>query len=380
MKLATGVELHGNKLRISFYYKKVRCRETTEYINTQPNLKLVIQMRNDILSDIRRGKFVYSDYFPDSKMAAVFDVKPKQYLIKDLLTEQIEFYKNSKKYAEHTVRDYIRYIEKELIPQFGKYRASELSPLIIKDWIIHSTQSSKYVSNLIIPLRSMLDDAKNLGIISENPLDRLSLKRLFQCFDDDSDYEVDPFKLQERRLILNNCNFEQVRNIIQFGFYSGLRIGEIIALQWSHFDEDTRKIKVEFTLVNGKLHRPKTKSSVRELVLLDKAYDAVINQMKFTKQKSKFIFNNPNTKAMWLSTDAFRKHWVKILNVIKIKYRNPYQMRHTFASMLLSNGENVFKVAKYLGHKDTEMVNKIYGTYLPKNESDVNCFTGTYDN
>ena len=48
--------------------------------------------------------------------------------------------------------------------------------------------------------------------------------------------------------------------------------------------------------------------------------------------------------------------------------------------ILLSNGENALKVAKYLGHKDTEMVTKIYGKYIPQNESDVNCFKGAYDN
>jgi integrase len=66
--------------------------------------------------------------------------------------------------------------------------------------------------------------------------------------------------------------------------------------------------------------------------------------------------------------------------MVKVKYRNPYQMRHTFASMMLSRGENPLKVAKYLGHKDTEMVTKIYGKYIPINESEENCFIGNYDN
>lgn len=64
----------------------------------------------------------------------------------------------------------------------------------------------------------------------------------------------------------------------------------------------------------------------------------------------------------------------------EIKYRNPYQIRHTFASMLVSQGENTFKIAKYLGHKDTEMVTKIYGKYVPEDESNENIFTANYDN
>mgnify|MGYP002133600798 FL=1 len=358
----------------------VKCNESLDLEYTTQNLKMAIQKRADVLSDIRREKFNYLEHFPNSKKAKLFNIKPKSYLIKDLLEQQADFYGKSKKYAENTVEDYVRYINNELTPAFGKYQVHELTPLIIKDWIIHSTQNSKYVRNLIIPLRATLDDAKNMGIITENPLDKLSLRRLFQCFDDHSDYEVEPFHTKEKRLILN-CNYsEQVLNLIKFGFYSGLRIGEILALQWSHFNIETRKVNVEFTLVNGKLHKPKTKNSLRELVLLDQAYQAIIDQMKFTKHHSKFIFNNPNTEDMWLSTDAFRKHWVKLLEMVKVKYRNPYQMRHTFASMMLSRGENPLKVAKYLGHKDTEMVTKIYGKYIPINESEENCFIGNYDN
>jgi integrase len=91
------------------------------------------------------------------------------------------------------------------------------------------------------------------------------------------------------------------------------------------------------------------------------------------------LLTNPNTGKSWHSTDGFRKHWVKIFEELNIKYRNPYQMRHTFASMLVSKGENTYKVAKYLGHKDTEMVVKIYGKYLPEDESKENIFTSNYN-
>jgi integrase len=45
-------------------------------------------------------------------------------------------------------------------------------------------------------------------------------------------------------------------------------------------------------------------------------------------------------------------------------YRNPYQMRHTFASQLLSQGENPAYIAKLLGHKTTEMVIRNYGRWV----------------
>ncbi len=50
-----------------------------------------------------------------------------------------------------------------------------------------------------------------------------------------------------------------------------------------------------------------------------------------------------------------------------VRYRNPYQTRHTYASMLLSNGENIMWVAKQLGHVNVEMVIRTYGKWIPDN-------------
>lgn len=157
-----------------------------------------------------------------------------------------------------------------------------------------------------------------------------------------------------------------------------MRVGEIIALQWEDFNPEKKTIQVNYTLIKGKLHKPKTISSVREIKLLIQAFDALLEQKELT-HNSKFIFHNPNTDKNWYSTDGLRKHWVKLFDQLNIKYRNPYQMRHTFASMLVSRGENTYKVSKYLGHKDTEMVIKIYGKYVPQDESNENNFIANYD-
>ena len=48
-----------------------------------------------------------------------------------------------------------------------------------------------------------------------------------------------------------------------------------------------------------------------------------------------------------------------------MRYRNPYQTRHTYASMMLSAGENSLWVAKQMWHRDTEMIIKNYGRWIP---------------
>lgn len=49
-----------------------------------------------------------------------------------------------------------------------------------------------------------------------------------------------------------------------------------------------------------------------------------------------------------------------------MRYRYPYQLRHTFASWALSSGENPLWVARQMGHKDVSMVLRVYGRYIPE--------------
>nr|WP_309477333.1 tyrosine-type recombinase/integrase [Nitrosomonas supralitoralis] len=68
----------------------------------------------------------------------------------------------------------------------------------------------------------------------------------------------------------------------------------------------------------------------------------------------------------WKSNQPIRKNvWILALKKAGIKYRNPYQTRHTFASTLLSRGKNPLWVAQQMGHKDWGQIIKIYGRWIP---------------
>ena len=64
--------------------------------------------------------------------------------------------------------------------------------------------------------------------------------------------------------------------------------------------------------------------------------------------------------------DELRKYkWKPALERAGIQYRYPYQCRHTYASMMLSQGRNPMWVAKQLGHSDRGMIRRVYGGWLP---------------
>lgn len=105
-------------------------------------------------------------------------------------------------------------------------------------------------------------------------------------------------------------------------------------------------------------------------MLLPPAIEAIKAQMKFTFENRNRVFHNPRTNQPWETDHQIRRTaWVHTIKKAGVRYRNPYQTRHTYASMMLSGGENIMWVASQMGHVDTEMVMRTYGKWIPNEES-----------
>lgn len=105
-------------------------------------------------------------------------------------------------------------------------------------------------------------------------------------------------------------------------------------------------------------------------MLLPPAIEALNAQMKYTFDNEQRAFHNPRTNQPWETDHQIRRTaWVHTIKKAGIRYRNPYQTRHTYASMMLSGGENIMWVASQMGHVDTEMVMKTYGKWIPDDAS-----------
>ena len=191
-----------------------------------------------------------------------------------------------------------------------------------------------------------------------------------------SEFDAEPFNDEEKQTIIDAAT-GQLKHLIQFGFWSGLRTSELIALKWADIDFKRKVANIHRAKVCNVEKGTKTKSGVRSLILLPKALEALENQMAYTKN-NEYVFHNHNTGKEWANSNKVSDAWRKLLSTLDIRYRNCYQMRHTFASTLLSNGENAWWVATQMGHVDVEMIFKRYGRWLPKNEENGYKFVGQY--
>lgn len=349
-------------IEIDFRYRGVRCRERIDLTPTPRNLEYTARVRASILLEIVQGRFDYAKHFPTSPRAITFAKHPGALLtVEKALSDWLD---RKRSQLEHTtIIDYERAIENTLGPAFGSVALRDLTRGAIAQWISEQSTSAKRLNNVLSPLRQMLAEAVSTERIAVNPCAELVIRRPRQA---DKTDEIDPFTPDELRKILDHAQ-GQVRNLIQFAAWTGLRTSELIALQWVDVDLKGGTARVRAAFVRGQRKAPKTDAGLRTVALLKPAADALREQQVHTLlRKSGAVFENPATNEPWQTDKQIREwNWRPLLKLAGVRYRYPYQLRHTFASTALSAGENVFWVARQMGHTNPNITARVYARFIP---------------
>lgn len=171
-----------------------------------------------------------------------------------------------------------------------------------------------------------------------------------------------PFSLEETLLFLNAVP-KDFYNYYVVRFFTGMRTSEIDGLKWKYVDFANKKILIRETYQSGQWVSPKTERSVRDIDMSEILEKALLNQKNITGDRE-LVF--PNKKGRPLTyTNVTKRIWYPTLKKSGLALRNPYQTRHTAATLFLASGENPEWVARQLGHSNTEMLFKVYSKFIP---------------
>lgn len=239
-------------------------------------------------------------------------------------------------------------------------------------------------------LGRVLSFAANEKFIKENPMKFVHPIAKDDTNLDPEDRVVKPFTLAQLNSLLRVIHIPKIKNMVSFLAWTGLRPGELKALAWEDVDMEKKQITVKFNLTReGKLKIPKTVSSFRTIELLPAAYKILVEMKNFTSHlpaiEEVINYKNDKTKSVlrrrvFLSRGnqpykrpeltTAPKQWSKWLRQAKIPHRAAYQLRHTFASQLLTSGCDMAWLASQMGHKNWNMIGKIYGKWIPEDNPD----------
>lgn len=350
-------------IEISFMYQGVRCRERIALQPTAANLKRAEQHRAAILVAIEQGTFDYATTFPKSKRARQFAVQPGDV---ETFGTYLEGWLASKKnqLKVSAFNGYRKVVSGYLIPWFGNSSITSLKRKDVRDRLDALTVSNKTMSNIQSVLRAALTDAVDDELLEANIMAGWTYKKVEPP---KLDEDIDPFSKEEQDAILGAMS-GQGRNLVQFAFWTGLRTSELVALNWSDIDWLRGVVRVSraMTQLAEEPEVPKTAAGKRDVKLMGPAMEALQAQKAITYLAGNEVFQNPQTGERWAGDQPIRKTlWTHALKKAGVRYRYPYQTRHTYASMMLSAGEHPMWVAKQMGHQDWTMIARRYGRWMP---------------
>lgn len=176
------------------------------------------------------------------------------------------------------------------------------------------------------------------------------------------------FALSDAQLL--DREFTRIADLVEFWFHTGLRTSELYGLRWPSIDFRKKEMMIHEVMVRGE-HKDTTKTSQSRIVhLSDRAMDLLLAQKAFTFMKGEYVFEHPTFNEPWGDERAFRRSfWKPTLKRTGIRYRRPYQLRHSNASMRLMSGQVLGYAASQMGH-DVKIFAEVYARWI-SGERDV---------
>jgi len=224
--------------------------------------------------------------------------------------------------------------------------------------------SPSYVREIYQLVRTILGFAHKHGLLHHPPVFHVTLPAVPRK-------EVDPFTPEEIRLLLNTAG--EWRELIAFAIWTGCRQGEILAARWQCLDEKRGKFLVKNSL-NRQLEFAPTKTkdegevwvSKRLLEELDvqKKRSALWRLASSEWQDLDLIFPRKNDGTPQRHSTV-KSAFQRICGAAGVPYRSFHTLRHTCASLLLSQNATLKVVQRHLRHKDVKITLGTYSHLLP---------------
>jgi len=283
-----------------------------------------------------------------------------------------------------TYESYERHIRADIIPIIGHIRLKDLTGVHIQQ-MYNKLQEAKNKGGhglggaTVLKIKNILSKALQQAItnkiIKNNPLLETNPPKA-----EDSDIRI--MTKAEQKKFISVLPFYYTGNMFAVALATGMRIGELCALDLRDIDREQKLIDITKTAgrrkdkytgeVSIKIGPPKTKHSIRKIPLLPSVEVMLDRQMQLVSELRENAGNNWNDNTLVFPTDEGNIHSLsglrasmgRILKRAGLPHMTIHALRHTYATTALNAGVAAQNVARLLGHKDGATTLKFYAHYI----------------
>lgn len=251
---------------------------------------------------------------------------------------------------------YSRIVCGKLIPALGEIELTGLTTLRLQEYVVDLSQkfAVNTINGIIAVIKSSLKSAIVAGLINQNPTDGLRRpkreEKKIESFTVSEQKAIETYILKRKKIKLYG---------IIIALYTGMRIGELLALKWDNVDFAKSRIFVTATCrdswQNGKyikiIDTPKTESSKR-IIPVSKPILSLLREMK-KQSKNGYVVGGRTEYGAELR--SYQKTFERLLKRLNILHKGFHALRHTFATRAIELGTDVKTLSEILGHKNTSI-------------------------
>ena len=274
---------------------------------------------------------------------------------------------------ESTLANYQHAVSNHILPALGDIPLADITEEKLQETVLFWLKegrcdgqgglSERTVRGMIMFIKLSLRSAAKAGYISRKDFDIL--------FPTQNPTEQIQTLSKQEQVILTQYIYLHLtpKNLgILFCMHTGLRIGELCAMQWKDINLESRTITVSKTLqrifmqdASGKtstkitITPPKTRNSVRVIPISSLLYPV----LKHVQPKNPDIYLLTG-KTTWTEPRTYRDYYNRLLKKLEIPHVNFHGLRHTFATRLIENGADYKTVSELLGHASVNTTMNLY--------------------
>ena len=261
----------------------------------------------------------------------------------------------------NTSRYYRDHLNVHLLPHFSKIKLSKIDVGLIERYMAHKLKESKIIKTTInktvTTLGTILKYGMRRGFCDTNPVSIVQkLKKGSEVTEDEKLF----FTKDEIHLLLENQDVKYGPFIL-VAVMTGMREGELLALQWEDIDWNSKQIYVRRTLQGGRFYEPKTRASKRRIDI-DQELVTELKKWKLRCPKGEFDLMFPNEVGRPMdATNMLKRLWYPTLRRAGLPRCRFHLFRHTNASLRIEAGQHIKYTQSQLGHSSIQVTLDIYG-------------------